>query len=91
MIIVEATLTAEELDEFELEAELEDEYDLELEDAVIIHVVPDPYEGSYEFTPSEEEQIIEIASKTANQNITINGIPDGYARLVWDGQKLTVY
>ena len=50
MIIVEATLTAEELDEFELEAELEDEYDLELEDAVIIHVVPDPYEGSYEFT-----------------------------------------
>ena len=54
-------------------------------------VVADPYEGPYAFTPGEEDQTIEIAEKTAQENITVAKIPENYGRLIWDGHTLTVY
>lgn len=49
-----------------------------------------PYEGSYEFTPSEQAQTIEIADKKALHDILINPIPSNYGLITWDGTKLTV-
>lgn len=48
------------------------------------------YKGSYEFTPSEDEQTIEISGKTATHNITINPIPNNYGLITWNGSELTV-
>ena len=42
---------------------------------IISGSVTTPYRGDYEFTPSEENQTIEIEGKTANQDIIINPIP----------------
>lgn len=50
----------------------------------------EPYEGSYEFTPSGERQEIEIANKRARENIVINPIPQNYGLITWDGSTLTV-
>ena len=44
-----------------------------------------PYEGAYEFTPTEQ-----IAGKTASRDINIAAIPQNYGRLTWQGNKLTV-
>lgn len=49
------------------------------------------YHGSYEWTPGEETQTIEIDGLTALENIVINPIPDNYGRIVWNGYKLRVY
>ena len=49
-----------------------------------------PYEGSYEFTPSAEEQTIAISGKKATQDITINPIPQNYGLITWNGSYLTV-
>lgn len=51
---------------------------------------PQSYAGEYEFTPTEQEQIIPIEGKVAGQNITINPIPSNYGRITWDGTTLTV-
>ena len=48
------------------------------------------YEGSYEFTPSQSEQIISIAKQTAKQNITINPIPKNYGKVSQIGNELTI-
>lgn len=50
----------------------------------------EPYEGSYEFTPSGERQEIEIENKRATENIVINPIPDNYGLITWDGSVITV-
>ena len=48
------------------------------------------YVGSYEVTPSAEEQIIPIANMIASQNIRINPIPQNYGLITWNGSVLTV-
>lgn len=48
------------------------------------------YTGDYEWTPSEDEQIIEIATKRATQDIVINPIPYNYGLITWNGSTLTV-
>lgn len=58
---------------------------------IVQKVVMDEYEGAYEFTPSEEQQTIPIASKTATQDITIGAIPINYGRLDWEAGSLKVY
>ena len=50
----------------------------------------EPYEGSYEFTPSGERQEIEIENKRATQNIIIDPIPENYGLITWDGSVITV-
>ena len=48
------------------------------------------YDGSYEFTPSDSEQVIEIEEKKATANIVINPIPEGWGKITWNGSILTV-
>ena len=50
----------------------------------------DYYDGPYEYTPTQSEQIVEIFAKTARENITINPIPRNYGRISYDGAILTV-
>ncbi len=49
-----------------------------------------PFEGAYEYTPSNEVQTIEIADLRATQNITINAIPNNYGLVTWNGSTLTI-
>ena len=48
------------------------------------------YEGSYEWTPSDETQTIPIQWLRATENIIINPIPENYGLITWNGSVLTV-
>lgn len=48
------------------------------------------YEGSYEFTPTQETQTVEVSGLRCEQNITINPIPSNYGLITWNGSTLTV-
>ena len=48
------------------------------------------FEGPYEFTPSDEEQTIEIAKLTAKQNIKVNPIPSNYGKVSQIGNDLVI-
>ena len=48
------------------------------------------YPGPYEFTPSQEEQIIDIAYQRSTKDIKINPIPSYYGLITWNGSVLTV-
>lgn len=49
-----------------------------------------PYTGGYEFTPSQEEQVIQTKSRVLLENITINPIPSNYGLITWNGSVITV-
>ncbi len=53
-------------------------------------IKPDIFTGEYEYTPSDETQIIEIEDKMASRDIIINPIPSNYGLVTWDGSALTV-
>ena len=87
-ILLDVELTVEEYD---LEVGDDSSYDCDLGTAIIVNqIVGDEYEGPYEFTPSDETQVVAINLKTATQDITINPIPNNYGRITWDGSVLTV-
>lgn len=48
------------------------------------------FDGPYEYTPSAEEQTIPINGKQADQDITINPIPNNWGLITWNGSVLTV-
>lgn len=50
----------------------------------------DPYQGSYEVTPTQETQVLETRYLVMNQNVTINPIPSNYGLITWNGATLTV-
>lgn len=49
-----------------------------------------PYRGEYEFTPTQQEQIIPIEGLKATEDIIINPIPSNYGLITWNGSTLTV-
>lgn len=49
-----------------------------------------PFQGEYEYTPTQNEQVIEIEGLRATQNITVNPIPSNYGLITWNGSTLTV-
>lgn len=49
-----------------------------------------PYTGSYEYTPTNEVQTIEINGLRATANIIIEAIPQNYGLIEWNGSYLTV-
>lgn len=55
----------------------------------VIHDV-DYYEGSYEATPSNAEQIFVTGNKTMSQNFVVKPIPSNYGLITWNGSTLTV-
>ena len=50
----------------------------------------DPFEGSYEYTPSEQTQTIPIEDMRATQDIVINPIPSNYGLITYNGVSITV-
>lgn len=74
---------------FDLDFNGDQAFSLDME-LPFIGVLPDPYEGEYNFTPTESQQIVQIANQTASQNITIEPIPSDYGKITWDGSTLTV-
>lgn len=93
MIVFPVNIEAELIADGVYEAEiLSNEVVLDTAVATTINVaerVP-TYTGAYEFTPSENEQVIEIEEKKATANIVINPIPQGWGKITWDGRILTV-
>lgn len=53
-------------------------------------IANDKYHGTYEFTPSAEQQTVETAGLVLEENIIINPIPDNYGLITWDGTVITV-
>lgn len=49
-----------------------------------------PFEGEYEYTPTEDTQTIAIQGKRATQDIVINPIPSNYGLITWNGTTITV-
>lgn len=78
------------VDEYILAAAVAEEVTIDSALAYIKEEVADPFEGDYEYTPSEETQTIQISGKTAEQNIIINPIPNNYGLITWNGSTLTV-
>ena len=48
------------------------------------------YEGQYEFTPTQETQVVETKDKLLLENITINPIPNNYGLITYNGAIITV-
>lgn len=56
----------------------------------ITPIIPDPYTGEYEVTPSGETQILATANHGMTRNVIVNPIPSNYGRITWNGAILTV-
>lgn len=48
------------------------------------------YTGDYDFTPSEQTQVISGKGLVLTDNIAIQPIPTNYGKLTWNGSVLTV-
>lgn len=53
-------------------------------------IIPDPYTGEYEVTPSEETQTLLTVGKNMTRNVTVHPIPSNYGMITWNGSVLTV-
>ena len=51
---------------------------------------PHQFEGSYDYTPSEEAQTISIEGMLATEDITIQPIPSNYGLITWNGSVLNI-
>ena len=49
-----------------------------------------PYDGGYDFTPGDTEQIISTRGKVLFDNVRIAPIPSNYGRIAYNGHSLTV-
>ena len=48
------------------------------------------YDGAYEVTPTQEEQILYTQNKVTINNITVHPIPSNYGLITWNGSFLKV-
>ena len=53
-------------------------------------ILPDPYPGPYEVTPTQDTQTLATANKAMASDVTVNPIPHNYGLITWDGSKLRV-
>lgn len=83
------TLYAETSTDALLTLESTESATLSAESSIFIDRTP-AYTGSYEWTPTQSIQTIEIANQKATSNITINPIPSNYGLITWNGSTLTV-
>ena len=54
------------------------------------YVERDPYEGSYNITPSADTQIIPTDGLRMTADLVVNPIPSNYGLITWNGSTLTV-
>ena len=50
----------------------------------------DPYEGSYEITPTQETQTLSTNNKRMTADVVVKPIPQNYGLITWNGGYLTV-
>ena len=50
----------------------------------------EPYEGSYEITPSASAVTLAVAGKRMTDDLVIEPIPNNYGLITWDGTIITV-
>lgn len=50
----------------------------------------EPYEGSYEVTPSSEPQILQTTDKRMTGDLVVNPIPSNYGKISWNGRVITI-
>lgn len=58
--------------------------------SAVVEVLPDPYTGSYDITPTDEEQTLVTVGKSMASNVIVHAIPSNYGRIAWNGSYLTV-
>lgn len=56
---------------------------------IVVGLLPE-YEGSYDFTPTEDMQILNTKDKQTRENIVINPIPQNYGLITYNGSTITV-
>ena len=71
-------------------AKEEDEVVLSIENVKIINNSVEVYKGEYEFTPTQEKQIVPINHKEAIEDVVINPIPSNYGLITYNGAEITV-
>ena len=49
------------------------------------------YTGEYEFTPTDEVQVIPVDSLLMQRDIVIKPVPQNYGHISWNGSELSVY
>ena len=54
------------------------------------YVDVETYTGSYEVTPSDETQTLNVEGKRMAHPLTVDPIPSNYGRIDWNGVILTV-
>ena len=74
---------------FDMDVVCDETFDMELDVAIQVGS-GEYYDGPYEFTPSAEEQAVQIVNLMASENIIINPIPSNYGLITWNGSVLTV-
>ena len=62
----------------------------EMPEAILSIVGGEPYEGDYEFTPTQEQQIVPTLGKVLSDNIIIAPIPSNYGLITYNGFEITV-
>lgn len=73
-----------------LSFELSREDDIECTLVIPSQIGIDDYDGPYEVTPSQSEQVLNMRNLRATQNVIINPIPSNYGLITWNGATLTV-
>ena len=58
--------------------------------AYLVNGGGEKYTGSYEVTPTNEEQTLPTKNKTLERNIVVNPVPNNYGLITWNGSTLTV-
>ena len=54
------------------------------------YVDVETYTGTYEVTPSNETQTLNVEGMRMSRPLTVNPIPSNYGRIDWNGQYLVV-
>lgn len=63
-------------------------FDMSVDTAV--KIASDPYQGSYEVTPTRYQQTLPVTGMSMTQDVIVHPIPPNYGLVTWDGSVLTV-
>lgn len=56
----------------------------------VVQILPHPYTGDYQITPTSERQILHTEGKSMTGDLVIDPIPNNYGLITWNGSTLTV-
>jgi hypothetical protein len=92
MILAEQTIIVErENTEQQITVEMESgEQSVSVLPEAITITGAEPYEGTYDVTPTQSEQILYTDGLRMTDNVRIAPIPSNYGLITWNGSILTV-